>query len=69
VHDLAERVQPRKILHSYAKILLPSKRPFIELATRAPPAIQSKPVFHSETAKPFHFCSGVYRLAAAPQPV
>jgi hypothetical protein len=31
---------------------------------------KSKPVFHSETAaKPFHFCSRVYRLAAAPLPV
>jgi hypothetical protein len=28
------------------KILLPSKRPFIELATRAPQAIQLKLVFH-----------------------
>ena len=26
-------------------------------------------VFHSETAKSFHFCSRVYRLAAAPVPV
>jgi hypothetical protein len=59
VHDLVERVQPRKILHSFAKILLPSKRPFIELPTRAPQAMQSKPVFHFETAKPFHFCSRV----------
>ena len=45
VHDLVERVQPRKILRSFAKILLPSKRPFIELATRAPQAIQSNPFF------------------------
>ena len=41
-----KRAQQRKILRPFAKILLPSKRPFIELATRAPQAIQSKPVFH-----------------------
>jgi hypothetical protein len=51
------------------KIILPSKRLFIELPTRAPQPIHSNLFSFSEAAKSFHSSSRVCRLPVLPAPV
>ena len=63
-------VQARKILRSDAKILLPSKPPFIEWPLAHRWRSNQNQFFILKPPKPlFHFCSRVYRLAGALPPV